>query len=220
MFPPPWRDARITTIAGSGRPGYAGDAGPARSALLRQPFFVAFGRADLLLIAEDENAVVRAVDRRGRIATLAGRGGIKGDAGDNGPAARALFVEPPALAADPKTGTLYVVDCGPARVRRVDGRTGVITAFAGSGAKGFTGDGGPGTAASLREPHDVVLDGRGGLLIADVADLRVSALVKREPGGAGRKRRSERAGARASRLSPRARPARQPCKTRSRPLAR
>ena len=169
---PPWRDAVITTIAGTGQPGFAGDGGPARSALLRQPFFVAFDHAGRLLIAEDENVVVRVVDRRGRIATLAGQGGLKSDTGDGGPARNATFVEPPALAVDRK-GTLYVVDRAARKIRRVDARTGVITTLAGTGANGSAGDNGPASAAQFREPHDVVLDGKGGLLIADVSDARI-----------------------------------------------
>lgn len=170
--PPAWRDARITTIAGTGRPGFAGDGGAGRSALLRQPFFVAFDPAGRLLIAEDENAVVRTVDRRGRIATLVGRGGVKSDAGDGGLAKSAAFVEPTALAVD-RDGTLYVVDRGARKIRRVDARTNVITTLAGSGASGSAGDNGPARAAQFREPHDVALDGRGGLLIADVSDNRI-----------------------------------------------
>jgi DNA-binding beta-propeller fold protein YncE len=170
--PPPWRDARITTIAGSGRPGYAGDAGPAQTALLRQPFFVAFDRSGRLLIAEDENAVVRAVDRRGRIATFAGQGALKGDAGDGGLAKAATFIAPVSLAVD-RDETLYVVDRAARKIRRVDGRTDVITTLGGTGANGNAGDGGPASAAQFREPHDAALDGRGGLLIADVSDNRV-----------------------------------------------
>jgi sugar lactone lactonase YvrE len=61
-------------------------------------------------------------------------------------------------------------------VRRVDGKTGVVTTAAGNGKKDFGGDGGKATEASLREPNDCCLDGRGGLLIADVADWRVRRL--------------------------------------------
>lgn len=170
--PPPWRNVRITTVAGTGGPGFAGDNGPARSALLRQPFFVAFDHAGRLLIAEDENAVVRVVDRRGIIATLAGRGGVKGDVGDGGLAKSAAFIEPPALAVD-GDGTLYIADRGARKIRRIDARTGTITTLAGTGANGSAGDNGPAIAAAFREPHDVALDGRGGLLIADVSDARV-----------------------------------------------
>jgi sugar lactone lactonase YvrE len=101
--------------------------------------------------------------------------GKKGYTGDGGPATRATFHEPYAVAADAR-GSLYVADRLNAVVRRVDGRTGVVTTVAGTGRKGFGGDGGPGTKALLREPNDCCLDGKGGLLIADVADWRVRRL--------------------------------------------
>ncbi len=192
--PTPWRDALITTIAGTGLPGFAGDGGPARSALLRQPFFVAFDWAGRLIIAEDENFVVRVVDRRGRIATLAGRGGMKGDTGDGGPAKSATFVEPVSIAVDARTGTVYVADRGARKIRRVDARTHVITTLAGTGANAGADNDGPASAAQFREPHDAALDGRGGLLIADVSDNRVrrvdlSSGIITTWGGTGRRAR-------------------------------
>src|SRR5207302_5448407 len=61
-------------------------------------------------------------------------------------------------------------------IRKVDGRSGVMTTVAGNGQKGFDGDGGPANEAMMREPNDCCLDGKGGLLIADVADWRVRRL--------------------------------------------
>lgn len=165
----------ITTVAGTGEPGYAGDGGPATRALLRQPFHVDFDPAGNLLIAEAENHLIRKVDlRTGRIATVAGSG-RKGYDGDGGPAARAALNEPYAVVADANED-LYIVDRLNAAVRRVDGRTGVITTVAGDGAKDYGGDGGPGAKAQMREPNDCILDGKGGLLIADVRDTRVRHL--------------------------------------------
>jgi sugar lactone lactonase YvrE len=82
-------------------------------------------------------------------------------------------MEPVALAADTRDNTVYVADRLACRVRRVDGRTGVITTLAGTGQKGFAGDNGPAAEARFRDPHDLLLDGRGGLLVADVADGRI-----------------------------------------------
>lgn len=73
-------------------------------------------------------------------------------------------------------GSIYVVDRLNAAVRRVDGATGVMSTVAGTGEPGYSGDGGPGREAQLREPNDCFLDGRGGLLIADIQDQRIRRL--------------------------------------------
>ena len=61
-------------------------------------------------------------------------------------------------------------------VRKVDGKSGIVTTIAGSGKKDYAGDGGKATQASMREPNDCILDGKGGLLIADVGDWRIRRL--------------------------------------------
>jgi streptogramin lyase len=164
----------IDTVAGTGTKGYAGDGGPARKAQLDQPFHCdLFGSS--LYIAEAGNHCVRKVDlSTGIITTVAGTG-KKGYSGDGGPATKATFNEPYAVAAD-RDGNLFVVDRLNAVVRRVEGRSGVITTVAGTGKQGYAGDGGPAVKAMLREPNDCCLDGKGGLLIADVADWRVRRL--------------------------------------------
>jgi streptogramin lyase len=83
--------------------------------------------------------------------------------------------EPYAVVIDAQKN-LYIVDRLNAVVRKVDGNTGKISTVAGNGKKGYSGDGGPGTAAMLKEPNDCCLDGKGGLLIADVADWRIRRL--------------------------------------------
>ena len=83
--------------------------------------------------------------------------------------------EPYAVQLD-RNGDLYIVDRLNAVVRKVDATTGVITTMAGTGAKGYGGDEGPGTQAQMREPNDCFLDGRGGLLIADIQDQRLRRL--------------------------------------------
>lgn len=165
----------MTTAAGTGKKGYAGDGGPARKALLDQPFHCEIDERGYLYVAEAGNHCIRKVNlRAGTIATVAGTG-KKGYAGDGGPAAQATFDEPYAVVAD-KDDHLYITDRLNAVIRKVDGRTGVVTTIAGNGKKGYAGDGGPGVDAQLREPNDAVLDGKGGLLIADVADWRIRRL--------------------------------------------
>ena len=166
----------ITTIAGTGEAGYAGDNAPALRALLNNPFYGAFDKNGNLFVAESGNNAVRRIDKRdGRITTVAG-GNPKGFSGDNGPAVSAAFNDLVSVVVDPNTGDLYVADRLNHRIRKIDGKTGVVTTVAGSDTKGYGGDNGPGNRAALREPHDIVLDGREGLLIADVADCRIRRL--------------------------------------------
>jgi len=165
----------IDTVAGTGKKGHAGDGGPATKALLADPFHCDLDGKGGLYVAEASNHCVRKVDlKTGHITTVAGTG-KKGYSGDGGPAARATFNEPYAVVVSP-AGHLYLADRLNACVRKVDGKTGIVTTVAGTGKRGYSGDGGPGPKARLVEPNDCVLDGKGGLLIADVADWRVRRL--------------------------------------------
>ena len=73
-------------------------------------------------------------------------------------------------------GDIYIVDRLNAAIRKVEAATGIISTVAGTGVPGYSGDGGPGDRAQLREPNDCFLDGRGGLLIADIQDQRIRRL--------------------------------------------
>ena len=166
----------IHTVVGTGAAGYSGDGGPAVSATLREPFMCDFDASGNLYFCEARNHIVRRVDAgSGVVATVAGTG-EPGYAGDGGPAVAALLYEPYALAVDRADGSIYIVDRLNAAVRRVDGATGVISTVAGTGEVGYSGDGGPGHLAQLREPNDCFLDGKGGLLIADIQDQRIRRL--------------------------------------------
>ncbi len=167
--------SRIDTIAGTGQAGHAGDSGPAVKALLNQPFHCDVDHKGHLYIAEAMNHCIRKVDlKTGKITTVAGCG-KKGYSGDGGPATQATMNEPYAVVVDDKDN-LYIVDRLNAVVRKVDAASGIMTTIAGNGQKGYGGDGGPGDKAMLREPNDCCLDGKGGLLIADVADWRIRRL--------------------------------------------
>jgi len=102
-------DARtgiITTCAGSGEAGYAGDGGPAIGARLNEPYGIAIDKAGNVYIADRHNHCVRQVDRSsGVITTLAGNGAA-GFSGDGGAPSRAGMVEPNGLALDPAQARL------------------------------------------------------------------------------------------------------------------
>jgi sugar lactone lactonase YvrE len=162
-------DGRITTVAGTGDGGFSGDGGPATQAAFDFPVGVAVDTAGNLFIADAGNARVRRVGTDGRISTVAGTGEA-GFGGDGGPATQAKLAFPYRLAVD-TTGNLYIADRGADRVRRV-GTDGRISTVAGSGEKGYGGDGGPATQAAL-DPAGLAFDGAGNLFIADLENNRV-----------------------------------------------
>ncbi len=165
----------IHTIVGTGVKGYTGDGGPATQALLSEPFMGDYDSQGNLYIVEATNHCVRRIDHAtGMITTIAGCGQA-GYHGDGGPAIQAAMNQPYSLQID-RQGDIYIVDRLNAVIRKVDAATGRISTVAGTGSKGFSGDGGPGTQAQLREPNDCFLDGHGGLLIADVQDQRIRRL--------------------------------------------
>ncbi len=167
--------AIMTTVAGTGQKGYSNDGGLATKATLNQPFHCELDGKGNLYIAEANNHCIRKVHfKTGIITTVAGCG-KKGYSGDGGPATEATMNEPYAVVVD-QQDNLYIVDRLNAVIRKVDGQTGIITTIGGTGKKGYSGDGGPGTKANLQEPNDCFLDGKGGLLIADVRDWRIRRL--------------------------------------------
>lgn len=171
----PYEKGIIHTAVGTGQRGYAGDGGPADRALLNEPFMCAFDSQGNLYVAEAMNHCVRRVDlATGIISTVAGCGS-EGYSGDGGPATQARLNQPYSLQID-SNGNIYIVDRLNAVIRRVDAASGNIITVAGTGQPGYSGDGGPGTRAQLKEPNDCFLDGSGGLLIADIQDQRVRRL--------------------------------------------
>ena len=144
----------ISTVAGNGTAGYAGDNGSATSAELQSPVGVALDINGNLYIADEGNNVVRIVNASGTIATVAGNN-TTGYSGDNGPAIHASLYDPTGIAVD-SAGNLYIADAGNNRVREVAAATGIITTIAGTGTTGYSGDHGPAASASLNHPSAVV----------------------------------------------------------------
>ncbi len=161
----------ISTIAGTGTAGYAGDGGPATQAYLWAPYDVAVAPNGDVYVADGSNRRIRKIERAtGTIRLYAGSGG-SGSGGDGGPAAAATFVQPFALALDP-SGNLYVADAGANRVRRISAGGGLITTVAGGGS-GALGDGGPATQATLGCPNGVAIGPSGDLYVSDTCQARV-----------------------------------------------
>ena len=155
------KEGIITTFAGTGEAGYSGDGGPATSAKLTSPGSTAFDAQGNLYLAD--HARMRKIDRSGTITTIAGTGHA-GYSGDGGPATEAdLTVADIAL--DGK-GNIYFSDLENQRIRKID-REGIIHTVAGSGKRGYSGDGGPATEAALKDPWGIAVDGEGNLFFGD-----------------------------------------------------
>ena len=157
-------DGRVTRVAGTGSPGYAGDGGPASEAMLNRPADVRLDRKGNLFIADVRNNAVRKVDASGRITTVAGTG-KPGFSADGTQAAKARLNTPWGIAVD-QEDLLVIADSENHRVRRVqdDGR---LVTLAGNGREGFSGDGGLATEASLSSPQGLSFDPSGRLFIGD-----------------------------------------------------
>ena len=160
----------ITTVAGNGTAGYTGDGGPATSAELNNAQMVRGLAGGGFLISDTSNNVVRKVDASGKITTIVGNG-TSGFSGDGGPATSAELNSPQDIAVDP-VGNLIIADCGNQRVRKVDATTGNISTIAGTGAAGYSGDGGPATSATFNCPIGLALSG-GDILVSDYGNANV-----------------------------------------------
>jgi sugar lactone lactonase YvrE len=155
----------ITPFAGTGDQGSpSGDGGPATQAALvwSNPVMAVGSHGDLYVSGLYS---VRRIDAAGKITTVVNRAGQQGSSGDGGPAADARLNMVTGLAVD-GAGNLYIADGGANRIRKVD-TNGIITTLAGTGAKGYSGDGGPAAAARLNDPEGVAVDAAGNVYIAD-----------------------------------------------------
>ena len=172
-----WVDASgiIHTLCGNGTAGYAGDGGPAQNALLNEPYRVRYDDATgAVFICDTSNHVVRRVDASGTITTVAGTG-VPGNSGDDGPATQAMLSSPSDARVGPD-GALYIADEGAHRIRRVDA-SGIITTIAGTGTKGYDGDGGKAVSATLNQPYALAFDATGNLYICDTGNNVIRKVV-------------------------------------------
>ena len=156
----------IEIVAGNGNTGFNGDGNSALMTAFYGPQGLAFDGAGGLLLVDWGNGRVRHVDARQIVSTLAG-----GAVGDGGPATSSSvnFASTSShLSFDP-SGNLYIADTSNCRVRKVT-RAGAISTLAGTGVCGYSGDGGPGSSATLFLPQSVAADGNGNVYIGDVGN--------------------------------------------------
>jgi hypothetical protein len=160
----------ISTVAGSITlgAGYSGDGGAATAAELFGPTGVAFDASGNMYIADYTNNVIREFDHTtGDISTVAGNYALGGSYSGDGSAATAAGLKNPAAVAIDASGNIIIADGGNHVLRKVDHTTKNISTIAGINSSGFSGDGGPATAAELYLPTSVALDASGNIYLSD-----------------------------------------------------
>ncbi len=164
--------ARITTIAGTGVAGVAGDGSPAETAQINNPFGVVIGPDGALYWADFGSNRVLRLDLPSRQINVVAGNGTKGWSGDGGPAKAAQLSAPHEVRFDSK-GNIYVAERDSHVVRHIDMKSGVISTAAGTGIRGYGGDGGPANKAQLAQPHSIALDKSDNVYICDIVNNRI-----------------------------------------------
>ena len=169
----------ISTIAGTGIMGFAGDGGQATAAKLNDPCGITIDTPGNLYIADYYNNRIRMINTAGIISTIAGTG-VGGFAGDGGQATAAEINKPNDGIVLDALGNFYIPDAGNNRIRKVN-TLGIISTIAGSGTAGFSGDGGLALSAGLNFPIAVTLDSSlCNLYIADAINNRIRMVTNAE----------------------------------------
>jgi sugar lactone lactonase YvrE len=203
----------ISTIAGNGIAGFSGDGGPATSAELHFPDRIAMDNLGNIYLCDNLNGRLREINAStgiittvaagllaptgvaidvlgniyitefsvsrvrminhstGSISIIAGNGTV-GYTGDGGPATAAELNSPSGVAVD-KSGNIYISDQFNSAIREINAATGLITTIVGNGTAGFSGDGGPASAALINHPGALNLDASGNLFFADQFNSRI-----------------------------------------------
>lgn len=166
----------ITTVAGSGVAGFAGDGGLATAAKLYAPYDVTLDTAGNLYIADVSNNRIRKVNAKtGIITTVAGTGAA-GFSGDGAAATAAKLYQPFSVVVD-LAGNMFITDSYNHRIRKVNAATGIITTIAGTGAAAYAGDGGAASSAQFNTPYSLALDAVGNVYVSDFNNNRIRKIT-------------------------------------------
>ena len=163
--------ATLSLFAGGGTKA----SGPAVECRLADPFAAEFDASGNAYLCEMTNNRVLKIDARGMLTVIGGTA-TKGSAGDGGPATQAQFNGPHNLAVD-RNGDLYLADTFNQKIRRLDAQTGIVSTFAGTGKKGYGGDGGPAAAADFQGIYSLAFDApHENLYLIDLENRRVRVI--------------------------------------------
>src|SRR5579864_235359 len=160
--------ATVATLIGNGTPGFS-------DSQVNNPYGLVIGPDGALYFCDLDNQRIRRLDlATKRLTTVAGNG-ERAYRGDGGPALSAALNMPHELRLDSR-GDMFIAERDNHVIRKVEMKTGLISTVAGTGQPGFSGDGGPGTKAQLRQPHSIIFDRDGNLLICDIGNHRIRRL--------------------------------------------
>ncbi len=171
---------KVSIVSGAGA-GYFGDGTPARGALFKQPKALVVDAQDNQYILDQQNFRIRKISAAGVITTIAGNG-MQASTGDDGPALMASLRFEAGSNPEPsgglalKDGKLYIAETETHRIRVIDLTTNIISAFAGTGTQGSSGDDGPALQAQFFHPRDLEFGPDGRLYVADTDNSRVRAI--------------------------------------------
>ncbi|MBA3542737.1 MAG: hypothetical protein H0T79_24180, partial [Deltaproteobacteria bacterium] len=171
---------KVRIVAGAGA-GFGGDGGPQAACLFKQPKSLVRDAAGNYYIGDQQNFRVRKIDTAGNVSTIVGVG-TKGSLGDGGLALQAELNWEAGSNPEPSGGLavtdtkLYVADTLSNKIRVVDLTTNIITTLAGTGAEGYSGDGGAALEATLRAPHELEIGPDGDLYVADTDNNVIRAI--------------------------------------------
>ena len=160
----------ITTIAGTGTPGFSGDDSTATNAKLNSPAAIFVDSTGLIYVADTGNHCVRRISATGGISTIAGIPETKGFFGDGSTATLAQLNAPAGVFVE--SGVIFIADTGNHRIRRIN-NSNIITTIAGDGTFGFFGDDSTATKAKLYSPASVFVGPNRDLYIADTGNHRI-----------------------------------------------
>src|SRR5262245_50465617 len=160
--------ASVSTLIGNGSPGLS-------DSQVNNPYGVIIGPDGGLFFCDVDNQRIRRFDFKSRTTRTIAGDGQRAYRGDGGPAAAGSLNMPHEVVFDSR-GHMYIAERDSHVVRKIDGKTGVISTLAGTGTAGFSGDFGPAAQAQLRQPHSIYLAPGDRLMICDIGNHRIRSV--------------------------------------------